>query len=108
MSRIEYRVVWKRRGQHQKSKRFMSLKSAERRVLLLGPEPWKAFGVDPDEQHCCHGHECACGGATWREYLLEQRDKPGYEDAGPMPAIEYIRIDQRPLGAWCALREEAQ
>lgn len=98
-SKTEYRVVWKRRGMNRKSKRFQSLKAAQRRVLLLGPEPWLALGLDPDER-CCSGLECGCGGRTNRENLLAQRNTPIHPDAGPMPEIEYIRIESRPLGDW--------
>jgi hypothetical protein len=99
-SNTEYRVVWKRRGMPRKSKRFQTLKAAERRVLLLGPEPWRAFEALPDDLHCCSGHECACGGETWREHLLGQRTEPRGPDDDGMPAIEYIHIEKRPLGKW--------
>lgn len=85
----------------RKSKRFQTLKAAERRVKLLGPEPWTAFDRNPDEPYCCSGYECACGGMSVRDTLLEQR-KVGHgdpDDTG-MPDIEYIRIEKRPLGAW--------
>lgn len=100
-SRYEYRVVWKRRGLNQKSKRYATLKGAERFALLLGPEPWRALGVDPDERHCCSGHECACDGRTWREMLIAKRTTPGFgeEDCG-MPPIKYIRIEKRPVAEW--------
>ena len=108
-SKTEFRVVWKRRGQPRKSKRFMSLKAAQRRVRLLGPEPWTAFEQDPDERYCCSGHECGCGGRTLREHLLAQRaEGNGYDpEGGGMPAVEYVRIEQRPLGDWSPVSEDA-
>lgn len=96
----EYRVVWKRRGMDRKSKRFASLKAAERRVKLLGPEPWTAFNRDPDEPYCCRGHECGCGGLSLREHLLDQRAQTMGSDDNGMPPIEYVRIEKRPLGEW--------
>jgi hypothetical protein len=98
--KYEYRIVWKRHGLHQKSKRYASLKAAERRARLLGPEPWTALEVNPDERMCCSGYECACGGQTWRENLLESRRTPRYPDDTGMPAIEYIRIEKRPVSKW--------
>lgn len=101
--RYEFRVVWKRRGLHQKSKRYQSLKAAERRVTFLGPEPWKALGVDPDERYCCSGEECGCDGDTWREHLLRQRNQPRFPDDDPMPPIVSIRIEKRKLSPWEAV-----
>lgn len=98
--RYEFRVVWKRRGFHQKSKRYATLKAAEKRQLFLGPEPWLALGVDPDEQYCCSGAECGCYGETWRQNLLGQRNQPRFPDDDPMPPIEYIRIEKRRLSPW--------
>lgn len=102
--RLEYRVVWKRSGQHRKSKRFATLKAAERRVRLLGPEPWTAFDRDPDEPWCCNldNRQCACDGETLREKLLRQRaEGNGHgDDSGGMPAVVEIRIESRPMGAW--------
>lgn len=99
MFKTEYRVVWKRRGLKRKSKRYMSLKAAERRITLMGPEPWKALGLDPDER-CCSGLECVCGGRTNRERLLDDRKGSMYEGDDGMPPLEYAYIEQRPLAAW--------
>lgn len=101
--RYEFRVVWKRHGFHQKSKRYATLKAAERRLTLMGPEPWIALQVDPDERMCCSGYECACGGQTWREHLLEVRNTPRHPEDTGMPAIQYIRIEKRPLSPWEAV-----
>lgn len=104
MFKTEYRVVWKRRGLKRKSKRYMSLKAAERRVRLLGPEPWTALDVQPDDYVCCRGEradrECGCNGETWREHLLGARNGAMYEGDGGMPPIEYVHIEKRPLAAW--------
>lgn len=99
MNKYEYRVVWKRRGMDRKQKRYQHLQAAERRMLLMGPEPWRALDLDPDEQ-CCSGLECGCGGRTHREILLAARNNPRYPDDSPMPPIEYIHIERRPLSAW--------
>jgi hypothetical protein len=85
----------------RKTKRYASLKGAEKRVLFMGPEPWLALGEDPDDRHCCSGHECGCQGQTWREFLLGQRDTKGWgEDDCGMPPLEYVRIERRPLSEW--------
>lgn len=95
-ARHQYRVVWKRKGLSEKKKRYERLAFAQRFVTLLGPEPWKALGRDPDERFCCSGRECGCGGVTVREHFLQHRES--------YPALEYVRIDQREirLGAWAA------
>jgi hypothetical protein len=103
---FEYRVIWKRQGMHRKSKRFATLKAAERRVRLLGPEPWTAFDRDPDEPWCsCRGsHECPCGGETLREKLLRERTEGPDPDGGGMPAIQEIRIERRVIAPWEAVQ----
>ena len=98
---VEYRVVWKRSGEGRKSKRYATIKGAEKFVAFLGPEPWTALGKDPDADSCdCHDPDRGCGscGLTWRERLLNPRTR----DEFPIPPIEYARIEQRPVGAWVA------
>lgn len=94
MVRHQYRVVWKRIGLPEKKKRYEQRKAAERFVVLLGPEPWKALGREPDERFCCSGRECGCGGMTVREQTLQQREN--------IPAVEYVRLEKREvtLGEW--------
>lgn len=109
-SRYEYRVVWQRRGMDRKSKRYAALKSAKKRVLLMGPEPWLALGVNPDEYHCHKGqsayNECGCDGLTWREHLLNARKGSMHQDDDGMPPIEFIRIERRPVSDWEPLSDE--
>lgn len=90
----EYRVVWKRDGLTEKKKRYMNLVRAKRFVTLLGPEPWIALGLDPDQYFCCSGRECGCGGTTVREHSEIQRKD--------IPAIEWVRIEKRKIavGQW--------
>ena len=110
MFKTEYRVVWKRRGLKRKSKRYMSLKAAQRRIALMGPEPWVALEVNPDDYHCHKGssayNECGCDGLTWREHLLNARNQPSHEEDSGMPALEYAFIETRPLAPWQPLSEE--
>jgi hypothetical protein len=98
----EYRVVWKRSGMTRKSKRFASLKAAQKRAALMGPEPWTALGVLPDDSAVCGcpRDECQHEGETWRERLLAARNQGRYPEDSGMPAIEYIRIEQRPTVNW--------
>jgi hypothetical protein len=61
-------------------------------MVLLGPEPWLAFGKDPDALYCCSGDECGCGGLTVREQSDDERAK--------IPALEYVRLQERAVGEW--------
>lgn len=95
--RYEYRVVWKRVGMKRKVKRFQGLKSAERRIRLLGPEPWTAYDVDPDAPYYTDD------GKSLRQHLTEQRAEGFGAEGDGMPAIEYMRIERRQIGEWAAL-----
>ena len=90
----QFRLRWKRVGFKEKRKVFWSERAAQRRITLMGPEPWKALGKEPDDRMCCSGEECGCGGDTWREHLLSNR--------GDMPPLEYTIIESREvtLGNW--------
>lgn len=90
----EYRVVSQRRGiDKRKVTRYVHLGSALKRVkLMTTKEPWKLFGEKADENHCCSGHMCGCGGMTVREY---------YEDHyKSLPPLEYVHIEERDVGEW--------
>lgn len=89
----QFRLRWKRVGCPEKRKLYWSERAAQRRIDLMGPEPWKALGKDPDDRMCCDGHMCGCGGQTWREHLL---------DRGDMPPLEYTMIESRKVtqGDW--------
>jgi len=89
----QFRLRWKRVGCKEKRKLFWSERAAQRRIDLMGPEPWKALGKAPDDRMCCNGYMCVCGGQTWREHLL---------DRGDMPPLEYTIIESREvtLGKW--------
>ena len=103
---VEYRVVWKRVGLPRKTKRYAQRWRAERLVLLLGPEPWKAIGKDPDAKFCCSGYECDCRGRTVRDEMLGRRTVVVPDDAAkewkdaPYAAVEYVRIEEREVGLW--------
>jgi hypothetical protein len=96
MGELEYRVVWKRKELSRKTRRFRSLKTAEkfRGVLTAGSteERLLLLGKDPDAYYCCDGHECGCGGETNRE------SEEHYADG--MPLLEYCVIEERPVGPW--------
>ena len=92
MTRFEFRVVVKREGCREKARTYRTLRGAQRRFALLGPEPWTAFGRQPDELFCCDGAMCSCGGRTVREASDDQRAN--------MPRIEYARIERRRVGKW--------
>lgn len=90
--KTEYRVTVKRVGLKPKHKVFRTRAGADARLLLLGPEPWKAFGKDPDARVCCSGYQCGCEGETVRGEMLSKR-------AG-MPAIEFIAVSVRAVSDW--------
>ncbi len=92
----QFRLRWKRVGRPEKRKLYWSERAVQRRIDLMGPEPWKALKRNPDDWYCCPGtrdYECGCGGRTVREALL---------DRGNMPPLEYTRIESREvtLGEW--------
>lgn len=90
--RYEYRVVWQREGQARKTKRYATLFGAERYVVLLGPEPWRAHRQNPDALACCDGRDDGCGGLTVREsYLAHRKD---------MPPVVSVAIERRVVGVW--------
>lgn len=98
---IEYRVTWKRVGCRAKSKRFAGRPSAEKFLLLFGPEPWAYYadrGKGADDLACCSGYECACGGETYRERSDAQRAR--------QPGLEYVRLSARALNPWRPLPSE--
>jgi hypothetical protein len=97
-SREQYRITWKREGNAPKSKLYARRSSVDRFLLILGPEPWLAFGrTDPAELYCCDGYECGCDGETVREHFLGERKN--------FPPIEWITVQRRDveLGPWCIL-----
>lgn len=88
----EYRVKWKREGLKAKIKVFQTRAAAERRLTLLGPEPWKAMGREPESKWCCSGYQCACGGVTVREESENTRKT--------MPRLEYVQLEKRQVQMW--------
>jgi len=95
----EYRVVWKRKDRKRQAKRYVSRKLAEKFMLIFGPEPWRAWAPNkgPDSLVCCRGHECGCGGLTFREQ----------EAAKEIPPLEYVYMEQREVGKWENLQPKA-
>jgi hypothetical protein len=90
--RTEFRVVVKREGLRQKTRIYRTLRGAQRRLALYGPEPWLALGHAAEDLFCCDGRDCNCGAITWREHSDCQR-------AG-MPNLEFARIESRKVGPW--------
>jgi hypothetical protein len=90
--KTEFRIRWKRVGLRPKSKTLKSRRAADRFVLQLGPEPWKAWGKDPHALVCCSGYQCGCMGATVGEEALAQR--------ATMPVIEWIEVSVRSVSVW--------
>ena len=95
----EFRVSWTRGPDAEghtmrKSRTFGSMKTAQRRIDLLGPEPWKAFGREPGDFDCCSGRECACGGLTVQQVSDDRRKT--------LPPIGEIKVTRRTVtrGPW--------
>lgn len=100
--RYEYSVVWKRVGIRAKRKKFAKLPRAQAWVLLLGPEPWKAAGVGPGA--CVKCGEEDCMRCTGEESWIERAER--YQKTNP--AIEWIRIEQREVGAWTRILQSQE
>lgn len=47
---------------------------------------------------CCSGYQCGCGGETYRQQSEARRTE--------QPALEFLRVEQRMVGAW-TVRETA-
>ena len=100
-TRLRYRVVSKREGSRPKVCVYATLAAAQKRLVLLGPEPWKAYGKGPDDLKCCAGgYECNCGGRTEREVTDDMRAE--------MPPLEWVRIDVREVTPWRPLESEEE
>jgi hypothetical protein len=98
--RLEYRVVWQRYGSRRKTRVFAQRSSADRFVLLFGPEPWRAYnrglGADPEARACERLHDfcedCGCDGRTVREDCELRRAN--------MPPLQSIHMEIREVGPW--------
>lgn len=95
MVKSQFRVVWKRTGLKRRERIFGREATARRFLLLFGPEPWLAYlkpGQTPDDEMCCSGYQCGCSGETFRQQSEARR--------ATQPALEFVRLEQRPVGAW--------
>lgn len=97
----QYRIRVKRVGAAPKDRFRWSGRGLGNYLLLLGPEPWKAYtDRDPDEFLCCDGGNCGCGGLTIREDAMARR--------GSLPAVESVDVSCRTVtyGEWRDVRVE--
>jgi hypothetical protein len=92
----EYRVVWKREGLDSKRRRFRSRASAERLILKLGPEPWKAWGIEEGAPCPLHRYADDCPG-TIGECCAAY--------ANGLPPVEYVRLQVREVTPWSSVAE---
>ena len=92
----EFRAVWKREKGPRRTRVFCTRQAALRFLVLFGPEPWRAFGEDPDALFCCSGRECGCRGLTVRQNAEEIRHEREARD-GPM---QYVRLEKRGVMPW--------
>ena len=99
MTNTEYLVTWKREGLKPKRKRYCSFAAARRLVLLLGPEPWLAYGKGPGDDGCSHGyhgHESEPCCPAFGETMAQRSERERRE----MPPLEWIRLSDRDVSQW--------
>jgi|GEM_PF-3185840 len=91
----QFRVRWKRVGCKERYRLYWLKGAAQRLNYLLGPEPWKARGKNPDEFMCCDGYNCHCRGRTWKQHMLDM-------SRAEWPPLEYVVFESRhvTLGDW--------
>lgn len=109
----EYRVRWKPDQRPYRcfamTKTFQTIGGARRHYHRIGPEPWRAWGVSPDDEFHENPHcdaiggdtydRCSCSGewaegTTWREVFADRK-----------PPI-YREIVRRPVGKWEPFEDE--
>jgi hypothetical protein len=91
----EYRVIFKREGRSQKSKKFTRLQFAQRYLnMLTSKTPWEVFGQDGEAYECCSGHECGCGGMRVKDSWVNARKD--------WPKLLRAEIQERQVGEWVA------
>lgn len=102
MTRTQYRLTWQRKDREPCQKIYANMKMVEKRLALMGPEPWKAIGKDPDACHCCSSPDCGCDGITVREYMEEVRKEKGWTP------VQWVKIEARQVTTtpWNQIREE--
>ena len=100
MTKTQFKITWKRAGNAPKSKIVYGLKWANHVVTILGPEPWRAHGQQPDDLFCCSGRECGCGGGTVREHWESGREG--------LPPLEWIKVEKRTVAysEWSPVSEQ--
>jgi len=98
---FEYRLRWQREGVRPQSKLFQTFRAAMRRLQLLGPRPWEAYGRNPEERDCCFGSDgCGCGGVSVRRASDLRRAQ--------MPKLLWARVESRACSQWRTTREVEQ
>lgn len=85
-----------------------TLAAAKRYVMILGPEPWLAYGKGPDDPACsCNPRpwdespmECDRCDMTMREWTEKRRVN--------LPPAQNIRVERRPItrGQWASVELE--
>lgn len=90
--KLEYRVTSKRAGCRPKALVFRTQRGAIHRLRLLGPEPWTAYGLGPDDIWCSGIPESGMDDVTQRQYTEDQRSR--------MPALEWVKLEVREVDQW--------
>ena len=108
--RYEYAVTWQYQGDRRRRRVFTRPYNARRYAIILGPEPWKAWGAQPTDPYrrcrrAAHrkavndgaqlGHKCPfagpCGG-TMAEHAEHLR--------AALPPLVFVRVERRIVGDW--------
>jgi hypothetical protein len=87
----EWRVVWKREGTNRRVRRVRNEARAKAFVLYLEGRYEEATGHKRDEEYGT--------GLTWGQHWDDFLTR----DGEPLRALEYARVDLRPVGVWTAL-----
>lgn len=96
MSKVEYRVRWRREGLRPATKRYATREAAERWALIVQGRMQEATDKDPDDYACCPGgyaDMCGCYGRTNAQVWAQRT-------AEVPPLIEGPVIQTRPVGEW--------
>jgi hypothetical protein len=93
--RTQYRVTWKRAGRSERRKTFPNAALLHRFLLLIGPEPWRAYHDGSGHAFaCCRGHDCSCGGRTDREVAVARRAELN------LTPLQWIRVESRQVSLY--------
>ena len=103
-TRTQYKLTWQRKDRMPRTAVYANMATVQKRIALMGPEPWQYLDVEPDDLMCCDGYMCGCLGITWREHFMQKREERGWQP------IQWIKIEARKITVtpWEQVSEEGQ